>query len=634
MNNGAFGENFPYSNFHDLNMDWIIKIAKDFLDQYTHIQELIRNGETSLTNLTTEGLQQLGEKADELEALLQRWYDTHSADIANELTTALETLHTTLLNTLSQFTAQASAIAEETIRTIPSDYTELYNRVLTLEDLFTYGLPNILSTSIVTEGRFVAPNGVTNSNPNWGTIQISNLTPGDKFSIVGGRHMTAYFGTGGVVSGGTDSTEDEVITIPANANTVVISFLLANRNTMAVVQSNTIVPFENTLNNPSNELNVYNKNEVDQKINSAFKAYPVVIHPATYASNLPDADNAIPNSIYRMTGFQSGTSNIPQHLPFTKWNGTESQCAFLIDLDDPSTHLYRTQVFLTNGSLYCRRYYLTQSAWYPWVLMNDTGCTLVVDKDHPSIADYTSLSKAIYDNSEKHNVTIIVNPGTYDMIDELEEILGEGYLETISSRWFGYLYLSNNIKIICADNAKITCNYTGTNHFINDYFSPFNAGTGDFTLENMNIVCHNVRYCIHDEKSTDTEVYTHKYIRCKMYKNSNNSADQEQCIGGGLGTNGQIIIQDCYFDGDMTTPQMLVSYHNSISPNAQSTVIVNGCYFDKQGKLRLSYHGTTLLKTLCMVSNNSFGSAIELTQETPEYNTQNIRLVEWNNIIR
>ena len=56
MNTGAFGEGFPYTNFHDLNMDWIIKIAKDFLDQYTHIQETITNGENSLTTLTTEGL--------------------------------------------------------------------------------------------------------------------------------------------------------------------------------------------------------------------------------------------------------------------------------------------------------------------------------------------------------------------------------------------------------------------------------------------------------------------------------------------------------------------------------------------------------------------------------------------------
>ena len=41
MNSGVFGEGFPYSNFHDLNMDWIIKIAKDFLDQYTNIKNTI-----------------------------------------------------------------------------------------------------------------------------------------------------------------------------------------------------------------------------------------------------------------------------------------------------------------------------------------------------------------------------------------------------------------------------------------------------------------------------------------------------------------------------------------------------------------------------------------------------------------
>lgn len=41
MNGGAFGENFPYSNFHDLNMDWIIKVVKDFLDHYTTMDEEI-----------------------------------------------------------------------------------------------------------------------------------------------------------------------------------------------------------------------------------------------------------------------------------------------------------------------------------------------------------------------------------------------------------------------------------------------------------------------------------------------------------------------------------------------------------------------------------------------------------------
>ena len=27
--NGAFGENFPYTNFHDLNLDWIIRMIKE-----------------------------------------------------------------------------------------------------------------------------------------------------------------------------------------------------------------------------------------------------------------------------------------------------------------------------------------------------------------------------------------------------------------------------------------------------------------------------------------------------------------------------------------------------------------------------------------------------------------------------
>ena len=119
MNVGAFGENFPYSNFHDLNMDWIIKIAKDFLDQYTHIQEIISNGEQSLQD-----------KADELTRLLQEWYDTHSEDIANQLVLALQELNTRLQTNITAFDAHADEKAQQTIASIPSDYTELFRNVV------------------------------------------------------------------------------------------------------------------------------------------------------------------------------------------------------------------------------------------------------------------------------------------------------------------------------------------------------------------------------------------------------------------------------------------------------------------------------------------------------------------------
>ena len=50
-------EQFPYADMQQLNLDWIIKIAKDFLDQYTQIQQTI-----------TQGLEDLEAKKVELEA--------------------------------------------------------------------------------------------------------------------------------------------------------------------------------------------------------------------------------------------------------------------------------------------------------------------------------------------------------------------------------------------------------------------------------------------------------------------------------------------------------------------------------------------------------------------------------------
>lgn len=39
MNMGAFGENFPYTNFHDLNLDWIIKVIKEIKVQMENVLE-------------------------------------------------------------------------------------------------------------------------------------------------------------------------------------------------------------------------------------------------------------------------------------------------------------------------------------------------------------------------------------------------------------------------------------------------------------------------------------------------------------------------------------------------------------------------------------------------------------------
>lgn len=133
MNTGAFGENFPYSNFHDLNLDWILKIVKDFLDQYTELNNTIENGKTELTELS-----------ERYTTLLNEWYNSHSTEIATQLASALKDLnnwyatHNNYLNetlqaNIDSFQRRANSIAEQTSQSIPQDYTALYNQVQTLE---------------------------------------------------------------------------------------------------------------------------------------------------------------------------------------------------------------------------------------------------------------------------------------------------------------------------------------------------------------------------------------------------------------------------------------------------------------------------------------------------------------------
>ena len=96
-------ESFPYTNFHAMNQDWILKVVKEFQENYSTIQEAIAAGNTELENTYTHLIQ-----------LLDQWYLNHSEDIANQLTQAV-----------ADFTTQAHAIGLDVISTIPQDYTNL-----------------------------------------------------------------------------------------------------------------------------------------------------------------------------------------------------------------------------------------------------------------------------------------------------------------------------------------------------------------------------------------------------------------------------------------------------------------------------------------------------------------------------
>lgn len=262
-------ENFPYTDMHQLNLDWIIKIAKDFLDQYTHIQQLISDGETSLQNLTTDGLEQLQDKADNLEALLQAWYDTHSSDIANQLADALADLNewynthqnyldNTLTEKINIFNGMADQKTAESIASIPDDYTTLANNVTQLgTDLKELHTIEVLDSKLISTGKnlfnkdlaiqgyyYNKDDGKKYPNANYCTEKI-NIGANVTFTVNKVWMFAFYKADGTFISGDFNSSNTEAsFTTPALTEYMMASAQISNLNTLQIELGTAATPFE------------------------------------------------------------------------------------------------------------------------------------------------------------------------------------------------------------------------------------------------------------------------------------------------------------------------------------------------------------------------------------------------------
>lgn len=273
-------------------------------------------------------------------------------------------------------------------------------------------------------------------------------------------------------------------------------------------------------------------------------------------------------------------------------------------------------------------------------IKNTTGRTITVEKD--GTGDYSTLKEAV-EYSEGHaDTTILVGAGTYDLIEEF----GSDYFVNLSaSDPLGErhgLQIGNGVHIIFSSGAKVTAHYTGTNTAVNKNFSPFNfaQGTKGFTLENLTLEASNVRYCVHDEAgATRTpKAYKNVYKNCRMQiDNSQNTVwTKHQCIGGGLGIHGEIIIEDCIFIDlyNINYRVGVVSYHNAVTAGAKSRLVVRGNWFSDNGTFRLSWYGASTEITEALVTNNNMTHEPYTSAESSSYETENVQMLAWNNVIR
>lgn len=265
-------------------------------------------------------------------------------------------------------------------------------------------------------------------------------------------------------------------------------------------------------------------------------------------------------------------------------------------------------------------------------LQNSIVHTYVVDKN--GNGDYTSLTECIEEAEKYMDSVVHVNAGVYDIEKEFKDLYGEDYFNTYTVSVGKGIVIKNRINIIFSSSSKVVFNYTGNNQEVQHNFSPFNSGILGFTLENLTLEASGCRYAIHDERGVDTDSYINSYINCNIYlDNTNNTQGYDQCIGGGLGTNGYVVVDGCLLNTKKaeTNYAVAISYHNTSVASAKSHVVIKNSYIPNYGKCRFGYYGESTEITKVELFGNYFGRPYSVVAETVESDIVNMEVTAWNN---
>lgn len=625
MNTGIFGEGFPYSNFHDLNMDWIIKIAKDFLDQYTHIQEIIANGEQSIQDLTTSGLEQLQDKADNLEQLLQDWYNTHSEDIANELANALEDIGDTLTSALQSITNHTSAKitefnnsadvkADALLDSIPDDYTQLSDKVLSIENY------SILNNSIIVEE--VEPYKILTDSTGvvadttflFYTSGYIPVVAGATYKCVHAARICFYNADKEYI--GTHTRDVTTINVPSNAYYMRFSWYNdhADNKTQYLVPSTdypVIIDIEDIL----------------VKLNSIIAGYPnstIDISKVQAYKILNDSTGEVGD-----TTFKFYTTDFIPVVGDTDYLCSIASriCFYGINKQYIGTHTRDVTTIHTHGDAYYVRfswYYIDCPLYAQFLSTSDAHEEFNLhdirqryDIYHTNdIFDFYKQMEYCY---TKGNMDVYIHEGTYTFTNHLIE-----YIRQQNKRG---IRIGNNNRYYFDTNTSVICIYSGTSyHDIATFFSAFDSDNtgGNYELNNLLLLAKNILYGVHDESNASDIPTTRIYRNC--YLTLDNTDAQEtsfnHVIGGGFGDNCLIIHENCIYES--TSNNRDVSYHGNNNGD-HSRLIMTGCYLAHTFAFDTPLGSNRKELTL---SNNSLGSALQITQ------TESLIVHEWNNIIR
>lgn len=358
----------------------------------------------------------------------------------------------------------------------------------------------------------------------------------------------------------------------------------------------------------------------------------VLIIPSNYATLLPSLDDPnLAGTAYNFTSTKAMMQkngglwgDVPLEMQRGQCTGT------ILTIGNESVSSITQIISIANvGKTYIRfrNYNGSQYNWTLWKAYNQHDVIIASD----GTGDFTTLTEGIAYAVNFPGCHVYVRPGTYNIIEEYKTLYGDDFFTnyTESTANVG-IVLSNNIVVEFSPNAYVVCEYEGNNTYVQNRFSPLNSGAKGFTLINCNIISRKVRYGFHDERNQNTDYYHNKFIGCHFNHDKNGGSGYIQALGGGLGLNGLIEIDNCIFENPSDTGR-IVSYHNCKSSGARSKVLIRNSMV--KGSIRFSYYGSSTLVSPMFVNGCKMFYEPIITQETSSYTTVNVELLAWGNTV-
>lgn len=273
-----------------------------------------------------------------------------------------------------------------------------------------------------------------------------------------------------------------------------------------------------------------------------------------------------------------------------------------------------------------------------YLLNDNTGPVFYVGKFGNTVAIdgvrqyYDKITDAVNEAVKYRNSTVYIADGQYDILAEL----GEEYLaQTFHDNLRG-IELYNNIKIVGTPRVYLIAQYSGDNTTVKGYFSIFNI-SGSATVENVNFIGKNIRYCVHDE--VGGKQIPHCETRYTMCYFQLDNTQNEQCramcgIGCGLGYHNTLTIEECVFDSPVTDPGWPDIYaHNHFAGNSRSRVTIRNNYC-KNSSIWVTYYGESTEISTLIITGNSVATPITAKAETEDSTIVNVDFLIWNNEVR